>query len=159
MLTPKFRKSPAAERIRRLLHTCVGSLKIPRKGGRHVLIEDPSLQSPRPCAVGFSYVQVRAYPRSAQDRSVLPGRRGAAKEASLLYPAVRTHIQTADPRRPLRCAGAGDLYTSPFPLFVQLYELEFCPLLRFQPQEEDRPAEHQVDAHAGRNTDHPPAKP
>ena len=37
MLTPKFRKSPAAERIRRLLHTCVGSLKIPRKGGRHVL--------------------------------------------------------------------------------------------------------------------------
>lgn len=39
MLTPKFRKSPAAERIRRLLHTCVGSLKIPRKGGRHVLIQ------------------------------------------------------------------------------------------------------------------------
>ena len=37
MHTPKSRKSPAAERIRRLLHTCVGSLKIPRKGGRHVL--------------------------------------------------------------------------------------------------------------------------
>lgn len=42
MLTPKFRKSPAAERIRRLLHTCVGSLKIPRKGGRHVLIRSVS---------------------------------------------------------------------------------------------------------------------
>ena len=42
MLTPKFRKSPAAERIRRLLHTCVGSLKIPRKGGRHVLSNKPS---------------------------------------------------------------------------------------------------------------------
>ena len=41
MLTPKFRKSPAAERIRRLLHTCVGSLKIPRKGGRHVLSRIP----------------------------------------------------------------------------------------------------------------------
>ena len=42
MLTPKFRKSPAAERIRRLLHTCVGSLKIPRKGGWYVLSNKPS---------------------------------------------------------------------------------------------------------------------
>lgn len=52
MLTPKFRKSPAAERIRRLLHTCVGSLKIPRKGGRHVL-SPKRTSSPTAHAVGL----------------------------------------------------------------------------------------------------------
>ena len=60
MLTPKFRKSPAAERIRRLLHTCVGSLKIPRKGGRHVLIEVPT--KPTALCRGLFLRGARAYP-------------------------------------------------------------------------------------------------
>ena len=36
MLTPKSRKSSAAEGIRRLVHICVGSLKIPGKGEHHI---------------------------------------------------------------------------------------------------------------------------
>ena len=68
MLTPKFRKSPAAERIRRLLHTCVGSLKIPRKGGRHVLI-GAQLTKPTALRRGLFLAEARAYPKGGPGKT------------------------------------------------------------------------------------------